>query len=642
MSVPNLPKYLPLCLAAILSTLTGFIYGQGLAPSVATIFDDSLEFPLVVHRLAIAHPTGYPLYTLLGKLFSLFNPTQVAYQLNLMSAVFGALSVGLVYLCCLQIQTSLAASRSTVPADAAHHAGAMLAATIFGLGPIFYSQATIAEVYTLHAFFIALLLLLTLHRRWLWLAFVIGLSLTHHRTIILLWAALSIFALSNPFCQKQISPQPDQIDNLTGLYLSKMIGLSILPLSLYLYIPLRGHVGSLDGTYENTWMGFWDHVLARSYNTFLFDNPLDQSRSLQFYGDLFQTESGWWGLGFALTGLVCLCVFRAWQYVGLTGVAFLSYLIFNLLYTISDIAVFFIPLFLISSLWMGVAIGQGFSWLLRGSSALIAVAMSLGLYLLIINHNEQSRAEDWQVHYYGLDMLTQAATNSREPQTKAAHDDASPAAIVGILGEMTLLRYFQEVLDLYPEIKTFPADLDQARRQQIDFLIKEAPTRPLYITRPLAGLPEKYSLTAVGPLIRVYATPRYDPPPVDQRLNIALNPGIDAYGYRTAYYPIAPHTEGFRLEIVWYARENMITDFKISARLLDSTGNMTVMVDKVPVHFAYPTTAWRAGEFIIDVYDFHIAPDLPRGPYTPLLILYEPAQGSAERGRVALPAIWFK
>ncbi|MCA1554820.1 MAG: DUF2723 domain-containing protein, partial [Chloroflexi bacterium] len=38
-----------------------------LAPSVAFLFDDSLEFQLVGYKLAIAHPTGYPLYTLLLK-----------------------------------------------------------------------------------------------------------------------------------------------------------------------------------------------------------------------------------------------------------------------------------------------------------------------------------------------------------------------------------------------------------------------------------------------------------------------------------------------------------------------------------------------------------------------------------------------
>ena len=36
------------------------LYLRTMAPSVACIFCDSLEFQLVAYKLAIAHPTGYP------------------------------------------------------------------------------------------------------------------------------------------------------------------------------------------------------------------------------------------------------------------------------------------------------------------------------------------------------------------------------------------------------------------------------------------------------------------------------------------------------------------------------------------------------------------------------------------------------
>lgn len=58
--------------------------------------------------------------------------------------------------------------------------------------------------------------------------------------------------------------------------------------------------------------------------------------------------------------------------------------------------------------------------------------------------------------------------------------------------------------------------------------------------------------------------------------------------------------------------------------------------DAVPVHFAYPTTAWRPGEFIADVYDLVLPTGLPPGDYVPLIILYDPAQGAAEVGRLML------
>ncbi len=79
-----LPRYL---IAGGLFIASFLLYLSTLAPSVVTIFDDSLEFQLVTYQLGIAHPTGYPLYTLLGKLFTLIVPAgNIAYRVNLMSA----------------------------------------------------------------------------------------------------------------------------------------------------------------------------------------------------------------------------------------------------------------------------------------------------------------------------------------------------------------------------------------------------------------------------------------------------------------------------------------------------------------------------------------------------------------------------
>jgi len=46
------------------------LYAATAGPSVVELFDDSLEFQLVLPTFGIAHPTGYPLYTLLGGLWS--------------------------------------------------------------------------------------------------------------------------------------------------------------------------------------------------------------------------------------------------------------------------------------------------------------------------------------------------------------------------------------------------------------------------------------------------------------------------------------------------------------------------------------------------------------------------------------------
>jgi len=67
------------------------LYGLTAAPGIAALFDDSLEFQLISPTFAIAHPTGYPLYTLLGGLWSrvIFPFGNWAWRMNLFSALAG-------------------------------------------------------------------------------------------------------------------------------------------------------------------------------------------------------------------------------------------------------------------------------------------------------------------------------------------------------------------------------------------------------------------------------------------------------------------------------------------------------------------------------------------------------------------------
>ena len=178
-------------LAAIsLFLVTLGLYLSTLAPSVATIFDDSLELQLACHQLAIIHPTGYPLYALLGKLFTFLPFRDVAYRVNLLSAVAAAWAVTLVYL--------------GLRAIARRRLVAALGALALAVSPAFWSQAVIAEVYALNAAFTALAILSVLrwaespgtNRSWLLLmALAMGLGLAHHRMIVLMAPALVVFIL---------------------------------------------------------------------------------------------------------------------------------------------------------------------------------------------------------------------------------------------------------------------------------------------------------------------------------------------------------------------------------------------------------------------------------------------------------------
>jgi hypothetical protein len=144
------------------------------APRTVALEDDGL-FVLASYYLGVAHPPGYPLFTLFGKLATLVPIGSVAYRVHLLSALLGALSCALAWLC----------ARVLAPG----RLSAYLAAFALGVSPVFWSQAIIAEVYTLNTLFFLLLTLLALRSGSLpWMAFIFGSSLANHWPLMLLAA----------------------------------------------------------------------------------------------------------------------------------------------------------------------------------------------------------------------------------------------------------------------------------------------------------------------------------------------------------------------------------------------------------------------------------------------------------------------
>jgi hypothetical protein len=609
------------------------LYWHTLAPSVATIFDDSLEFQVVCPTLGIAHPTGYPLYTLLGRLFTLIPIGDAAYRVNLMSAFFAALTVVFTYLI-VHVLTDDSPS-------------ALFASLVIAVSPVFWSQGVIAEVYSLNAFFTALVVYLLL--RWEanrrqrpavgqvsipaipnslpLAALVYGLSLTHHRLMLLLAPAMALFTW---LTERRIFADLKLVLRLILLFLA--------PLLLYAYIPFRGlHTSSLDGIYQNTWSGFLRHVTASGYNVFITGNPLAQSRPLSFYWQLLVSQFGLVGVALGLVGL--LASMRRPRPSILLGVAFALNAAFVLTYRVADIEVFAIPVFLLYAIWIGI----GMSFLLNlvtrlaekalpqvdakilASCRLLLIALFLvqPLALLRDNYPELDLSQRWAVHDYGVDMLSQPLEDN--------------AVIIGILGEMTLLRYFQWTEGLRPEVVTIVADRDDKRLAVLEDAL--GADQAVYVTRPIHGLPERYSLSALGPLIRVRAAPVTAIPTAQHPLAIDLTGSLRLLGYDAAI--LSPHQQTtVRLTLHWQVLAPVGADYKVSARLLDAEGNQIAQIDDVPVHNTYPTSRWKAGETIADVYDLAVPPDTPSGQYRLLVILYQPDTlaevGRAELGTVQL------
>ena len=104
-------------------------------PRTVVLEDDGL-FLMAGEHLGISHPPGYPLYTLLCWLFMRL-PGNPAVLGHLSSAVLGAMACATLYVCARLLGSGRLA--------------ALGAAWLFGASSHFWSQAIIAEVYTLNA-----------------------------------------------------------------------------------------------------------------------------------------------------------------------------------------------------------------------------------------------------------------------------------------------------------------------------------------------------------------------------------------------------------------------------------------------------------------------------------------------------------
>src|SRR5262245_37255066 len=227
---PPLPTQDPAAsrLAFIVTALAGVIpltvYVATLTPTVAG--GDAGEMITVAYLLGVAHPPGYPLYTMLAKLASLIPFGTVAWRVNLFSAL--AASAATLLLCRAVIRWT---------GDVA--AGA-LAAGALAFGPLVWPYAITAEVFALNNLFAAGLVYVsvsaarehaatgtvsarTLNLGALWL----GLGFAHHHILVFLGIPYALFLLALTG-HRVISPRVPAM----------FAGLVLLGLTPYLYPPV--------------------------------------------------------------------------------------------------------------------------------------------------------------------------------------------------------------------------------------------------------------------------------------------------------------------------------------------------------------------------------------------------------------------
>lgn len=183
------------------------LYLSTMAPTAS--FWDSGEFIAVAHGLEVTHPPGAPLYSILGRLFSMFMPANyVAVSINFISSLASALTIMLLYLIVVRlVQEWRGAADDMLAIDKiGMYGGAMIGALTFATTDTFWFNAVESEVYAISMFFTAMVVWLALvwaenheepnNERWLILiAYLFGLALGVHllNLLALFFVALIIY-----------------------------------------------------------------------------------------------------------------------------------------------------------------------------------------------------------------------------------------------------------------------------------------------------------------------------------------------------------------------------------------------------------------------------------------------------------------
>ncbi|HYW68219.1 MAG TPA: DUF2723 domain-containing protein, partial [bacterium] len=237
----------------------------------AVTFVDSGELSAVAATLGIAHPPGYPLFSLLGRLFSLMPVGTVSFRVGLLSALSAAGASSLIYWAGsgLVLRFYRRTPDSTRPPGAALVWAPLAGALLFSLSQTVWSQAVVVEVYCLQTFLVMLLVAACAKAlsnpasaltHWPWIAFVCGLGLTNHLTGILMVPALLLFLLLGYTARAR---ETDKIP----VPFWRGVGAGVLPLLAYLYLPLRARtMPPVAWDYPDTLQRFLVHVTARQYH----------------------------------------------------------------------------------------------------------------------------------------------------------------------------------------------------------------------------------------------------------------------------------------------------------------------------------------------------------------------------------------
>jgi hypothetical protein len=331
---------------------------------------DSGDFLAAVRTAGIPHPSGYPTYVLLARVFQFLPLSTPYWRAALLSALSAALAAGLL---CLWTARFAAPQR-----DRAWLPG-LTAGLAWGTAPLVWSQALIVEVHGLQALFVVL---------WMWwlgllasgrsgwqvtaLAILAGLSLGNHLTIILLFPAL--FGVL--YLELRLGTKP--------LFILGQVGLIGLGALVYLYFPLSArNYPPVNWGNPQTIEGFLWTVTGQPYRGLLFQTPAqDLLGRISAWAQLIIAQFGLPGMVFGAVGAVQAGFTRPalrWLLVWMFAV----FTTFAVGYSTADSVLYMLPAYLAAAVWVGQGLATGWTWRWRGVPVGMLLAAGMAVFLLL-------------------------------------------------------------------------------------------------------------------------------------------------------------------------------------------------------------------------------------------------------------------
>lgn len=381
-------------LGAGLGAVTFFAYLTTLCRSVG--YTDSGELASVICSLGIAHPTGYPLFTVLGKCWLMLPlPWEEIIRLNILSAVLVSVAIGLFFKTTLALRRAL---RTFMPGNGGLEEwkeirfilASSVASLTLGFSITIWSQSVSLEVYSLQLVLVLLTALtfinglegqlqqpLVTSRYLICFAFVLGLNFCNHMTTVLLAPAfLWLYFRALGFRRESFA----RILTLLPFFLSG--------LSLYLYLPIRSAARPLlNWGNPDTLERFLWHVSGKQYRIWMFSGWDVAGKQLKYYVGNFPAEFNFLAIACAAVGLVALWR-QSRRVMVFLLLIFCTTILYAVNYDIFDIDSYFMVSYLAAG-WIvayGIDAIFGFAEVKPRSKAIVAAILLAVPALQLVSH----------------------------------------------------------------------------------------------------------------------------------------------------------------------------------------------------------------------------------------------------------------